>query len=143
MQLQNTYAGMMSTTYTLQCNNLQNCIVYLWAVPDAAFLISLLHVGHSNFWQVQEDKANASRWRATFEKTVAAYQRNLSQHPTGLLADFYIYDEKHMVYNAADGWVHETGNDGAYWMNACRCADSSVRTTPVMLRIISDSEPVL
>ena len=79
-------------------------------------------------WQVQEDTANASQWRATFEKTVAAYQRNLSQHPTGLLADFYVYDESAKVYNAAPGWVHETDKDGAYWMNACRCADCPMPT---------------
>ena len=57
--------------------------------------------------QMQEDADNAGQWKATFEKTVAAYQRNLDQHPTGLLADFYMYDESHKVYNAATGRVHE------------------------------------
>lgn len=47
---------------------------------------------------------------------VAAYQRNCSQHPTGLLADFYIYDESARVYNAASGKVMETDNDRLYFM---------------------------
>ncbi|CAL5226006.1 g8809 [Coccomyxa viridis] len=68
----------------------------------------------------QEDADNAGQWKATFEKTNAAYQRNLDQHPTGLLADFYMYDESHKVYNAATGRVHEKETDGSYWFNACR-----------------------
>ena len=81
-------------------------------------------LGIDNVEQVQEDTANASRWRATFEKTLAAAdQRNLSQHPTGLLADLCIYAETDKVYNAAKGWAHEAEKDGAYWMSACRCAD--------------------
>ncbi len=66
----------------------------------------------------QEDSGHASQWQATFDKTVAAYKRNLSQRGTGLLADFYVYDEGNNVYNAAPGWVLETGNDGEYNTNA-------------------------
>ncbi len=78
--------------------------------------------------QMQEDADNAGQWKATFEKTVAAYQRNLDQHPTGLLADFYMYDESHKVYNAATGRVHEKETDGSYWFNACRFAHYSMPT---------------
>lgn len=70
----------------------------------------------------QEDSDHASQWQATFDKTVAAYKRNLSQHGTGLLADFYLYDEDHYVYDAATKWVYETDNDKDYFTNASRLA---------------------
>lgn len=56
---------------------------------------------------MQEDTAHADQWKATFEKTVAAYQRNLSQHKTGLVADFYKYDEHYNVYDASTEQVLE------------------------------------
>ena len=55
---------------------------------------------------------------------VAAHQRDCSQHPTGLLADFYIYDESAKVHNAVSGYVLETVKDRFYFTKACRCAVS-------------------
>ena len=76
-------------------------------------------------FQTQEDSA----WQATFDKTVAAYERNRSQHPTLLLADFYVFDESAKVYNASTGFVLENNRDDPsnshdkdYFTNASRCA---------------------
>ncbi len=69
---------------------------------------------------MQEDTAHADQWKATFEKTVAAYQRNLSQHKTGLVADFYKYDEHYNVYDASTEQVLEKPNDKDYNTNASR-----------------------
>ncbi|EIE21763.1 Six-hairpin glycosidase [Coccomyxa subellipsoidea C-169] len=75
----------------------------------------------------KEDSAHADKWQATFDKTVAAYERNRTQHPTGLLADFYVYDESAKVYNASTRFVLENNRDDPsnshdkdYFTNASR-----------------------
>lgn len=68
----------------------------------------------------QRDKERAATWAACLEATIQAVEAQFDQNPTGLMADFVMYNHDSCRFEPVKGQVLERPQDPEYFFNSCR-----------------------